>query len=101
MIFLAFEEALWSLADSLQGLHTCYGYPIIENKEVWILGRWMSNLEREVEVYHWEEVYSLCFSREWWTNEIKLKAEEVCDLQAMFQLKTKENVLEGVELSKK
>jgi hypothetical protein len=32
---------------------------------------------------------------------MKLKAEEVCDLQAMFQLKTKENVLEGVELSKK
>jgi hypothetical protein len=72
MIFLAFDEALWSLADSLQGLHTCYGDPIIENKEESILGRWTSNLEREVEVYHWEEVYSLCFSREWWTNEIKL-----------------------------
>jgi hypothetical protein len=50
MIFLAFDEALWSLDDSLQGLHTCYGYPIIESKEMWILGRWMSNLEREVEV---------------------------------------------------
>jgi hypothetical protein len=63
MIFLAFDEALWSLADSLQGLHTCYGDPIIENKEVWILGRWTSNLERGVEVYIGRK-FILCASAE-------------------------------------